>query len=263
MLDIAGRRPEPFTFQQLKSEFQGFRLSYWGVFGGFNVIAPQPLYWFYDLLVLAGLAGWTAWLVRRRGKWRSPAAERLLVLAVWVLLVLVALIRWTSADLCLAGPAGVPRDRRHRRPGRLRPGGLAAPALAGARTGCRQRRALPAGRGDPVCGHPPGVRPAADFDRRRCACRRAAQRCDARRRRCVCWATSCRRESVRPGETVPVTVYWQLTEPTDRDLAVFVHLLGRGGEPVGQVNSYPGLGAYPLKPVAGRVMWCATRTRCR
>jgi hypothetical protein len=54
------------------------------------------------------------------------------------------------------------------------------------------------------------------------------------------------RESVRPGETVPVTAYWQLVEPTDRDLAVFVHLLGRGGEPVGQANSYPGLGAYPL-----------------
>ena len=45
---------------------------------------------------------------------------------------------------------------------------------------------------------------------------------------------------------MPVTVYWQLTEPTDRNLAVFVHLLGRGWDPVGQVNSYPGLGAYPL-----------------
>jgi hypothetical protein len=54
------------------------------------------------------------------------------------------------------------------------------------------------------------------------------------------------RKSVHPGEAVPVTIYWQLTAPTDRDLAVFVHLLGREGELVGQVNSYPGVGAYPL-----------------
>ena len=108
MLDIAGRRPEPFTFQRLKSEFQGFRLSYWGVFGGFNVIGPQLLYWFYDLLVLAGLAGWTAWLVRRRGQWRSPVAERLLVLAAWVLLVLVALIRWTAQTYASQGRLAFP-----------------------------------------------------------------------------------------------------------------------------------------------------------
>ena len=172
MLDVAGRRPEPFTFQRLKSEFQGFRLSYWGVFGGFNVIGPQLLYWFYDLLMLVGLAGWIAWLVRRWGKWRSPAAERLLVLAAWVLVVLVALIRWTSQTYGVPGPAGLPSDRRHRRPGCFRPGGLAAPPLAGTRTGCCQCCALFAGRGHPVCGHPPGLRQALN-PRQRPMCRRA------------------------------------------------------------------------------------------
>ena len=108
MLDIAGRRPEPFTFQRLKSEFQGFRLSYWGVFGGFNVIGPQLLYGFYDLLMLVGLAGWIAWLVRRRGQWRSPVAERLLVLAAWVVLVLVALIRWTAQTYASQGRLAFP-----------------------------------------------------------------------------------------------------------------------------------------------------------
>jgi len=246
MLDVAGRRPEPFTFQRLKSEFQGFRLSYWGVFGGFNVIGPQPLYWFYDLLVLTGLAGWTAWLVRRWGKWRSPAAERLLVLAVWVLIVLVALIRWTAQTYASQGRLAFPAI------------GAIAVLVAFGLAGWLPRRwqgrglaavsillfllaaAIPFAVIRPAYARPPilteGDVPAD------------AQRSD------VTHAGSLRllayklpQDPVRPGQTLPVTIYWQLTEPTDGDLAVFVHLLGRGGEPVGQVGSYPGLGAYPLK----------------
>ena len=246
MLDIAGRRPEPFTFQRLKGEFQGFRLSYWGVFGGFNVIGPQPLYWFYDLLVLTGLAGWTAWLVRRWGKWRSPAAERLLVLAAWVLVVLVALIRWTSQTFASQGRLAFPAL------------GAIAVLVAFGLAGWLPRRwerrglaavsvllfllaaAIPFAVIRPAYARPPilteGDVPAD------------AQRSD------VTHAGSLRllayelpQESVRPGQTLPVTIYWQLTEPTDGDLAVFVHLLGRGGELAGQMGSYPGLGAYPLK----------------
>ena len=54
------------------------------------------------------MAGWTAWLIRRRGQWRSPAAERLLVLAVWILLVLVALIRWTAQTYASQGRLAFP-----------------------------------------------------------------------------------------------------------------------------------------------------------
>jgi 4-amino-4-deoxy-L-arabinose transferase-like glycosyltransferase len=245
MLDIAGHRPEQFTLHRLQSEFQGFRLSYWGVFGGFDVIAPQPIYWFYDLLVLAGLAGWAGWLLRRPGGLRSPTAERLLVLTVWVLLVLVALIRWTAqtyasqgrltfpaigaiAILVSFGLAGwVPRRWQGR--------GMAAVSVVLFLLAAAIPLAVirPAYARPPILSAgdvPPSIQPSG-----------------------VTHGGVLRllgydlpRESVRPGETVPVTVYWQLTAPSDRDLAVFVHLLGRGGEPVGQSNSYPGLGAYPL-----------------
>jgi 4-amino-4-deoxy-L-arabinose transferase-like glycosyltransferase len=245
MLDVAGRRPEPFTFQRLRSEFQGFRLSYWGVFGGFNVIAPQPVYWLYDLVVLAGMAGWAAWLIRRRGQWRSPAAERLLVLVVWVLLVLVALIRWTAqtyasqgrlafpaigaiAVLVAFGLAGwLPRRGQGR--------GLAAVSVALFLLAA----AIPFAVIRPAYARPP-IMTEADVPT-------GVQRSDVTHGGVLrLLGYELPRESVRPGGTVPVTVYWQLTEPTDRNLAVFVHLLGRGWDPVGQVNSYPGLGAYPL-----------------
>jgi hypothetical protein len=50
---------------------------------------------------------------------------------------------------------------------------------------------------------------------------------------------------VRPGEEVPVTLYWESIAPTSRDLSVFVHLFGRGMTLAGLIGSYPGLGAYP------------------
>ena len=245
MLDIAGRRPEPFTLHRLQSEFQGFRLSYWGVFGGFNVIGPQPLYGFYDLLVLAGMAGWAAWLVRRWGQWRSPAAGRLLVLAVWVLLVLLALIRWTAQTYASQGRLAFPAI------------GAIAVLLAFGLAGWLPRRWQ--GRGLAAVSVALFLLAAAiPFAVIRPAYARPAILAEGDvppgvQRRDVTHGGVLRllgydlpRESVHPGETAPVTLYWQLTAPTARDLVVFVHLLGRGGELAGQVNSYPGVGAYPL-----------------
>jgi len=57
--------------------------------------------------------------------------------------------------------------------------------------------------------------------------------------------------SVHPAESLPITVYWRALAPMADDYSVFVHLLGRDREVVGQVNTYPGLGAWPttsLKP---------------
>ncbi len=52
-------------------------------------------------------------------------------------------------------------------------------------------------------------------------------------------------EAVRPGERVPVTLYWQALRPMTTDYSVFVHLLGRDAQTVGQFNSYPALGLRP------------------
>ena len=51
--------------------------------------------------------------------------------------------------------------------------------------------------------------------------------------------------AVRPGERLPVTLYWQAIRPIDRNYSVFVHLLGRDNAVIGQVNSYPAGGNWP------------------
>jgi hypothetical protein len=52
---------------------------------------------------------------------------------------------------------------------------------------------------------------------------------------------------VHPGERVPVTAYWQALKPMATNYSVFVHLIGRSYQNVGQFNTYPGLGLRPTR----------------
>jgi len=53
------------------------------------------------------------------------------------------------------------------------------------------------------------------------------------------------REAIEPGETVQVTLYWEILQETQADHVLFVQLFGRQGVKVGQRDTYPGLGHYP------------------
>jgi hypothetical protein len=61
------------------------------------------------------------------------------------------------------------------------------------------------------------------------------------------------RQALHPGQKAEVTLCWESLAEMDEDYSVFLHLLGRGnplGEPqdrerVGQLDIYPGVGAYP------------------
>jgi hypothetical protein len=52
-------------------------------------------------------------------------------------------------------------------------------------------------------------------------------------------------DKVRPGQRALVTVYWQALKPMTTNYSVFVHLIGRNYQNVGQLNTYPGLGLRP------------------
>ncbi|HXV44035.1 MAG TPA: hypothetical protein VEC96_13290, partial [Anaerolineae bacterium] len=51
--------------------------------------------------------------------------------------------------------------------------------------------------------------------------------------------------TVRPAESLNLTFYWQILEPTELNYSVFVHLLGRQRQVVGQIDTYPGGGHWP------------------
>jgi hypothetical protein len=50
---------------------------------------------------------------------------------------------------------------------------------------------------------------------------------------------------VRPGEWLPVTLYWQAVRPVARNYSTFIHLLGRDQAVIGQANTYPDGGKWP------------------
>ena len=83
MLDYFGRRS--ITLGQLiAEEFEGLRVSYWAVFGAFNIVVDEVYYRLMDLLTLAGALGVVVFLARQR---RSPQV----VTAVGFLALLLAL----------------------------------------------------------------------------------------------------------------------------------------------------------------------------
>jgi hypothetical protein len=52
-------------------------------------------------------------------------------------------------------------------------------------------------------------------------------------------------EVIRPAQSLPLTLYWELVRPTEIDYSIFIHLLGRQRQVVGQLDTYPGGGKWP------------------
>ena len=50
---------------------------------------------------------------------------------------------------------------------------------------------------------------------------------------------------VQPGDWLPVTLYWQALRPIETNYTAFVHLLNPEGESIGQANTYPDGGNWP------------------
>jgi len=53
------------------------------------------------------------------------------------------------------------------------------------------------------------------------------------------------KQTVRLGETLPITLYWQSVNPFDRNWKVFVHLVDESGQVVAQQDQIPGAGQFP------------------
>ncbi len=256
MLDIAGRRPTQPRLLDLWNEFEGWRISFWGLFGGVNVLMRPP--WIYHvldglaLLVLLGLMalalrlawrGGDAWLcepdhARRDWPWRE-----LLLATAWIAGEMVALVRWTMSTfasqgrlvfpalsaICLLlalGAAALWPARLRGWPAWVLPGLLCVLAVSSPFLAIRPAYALP-----PILT--PAQVPAE------------AQAFDATYGGVVkLLAFEVDKAEVRPGDSLPVTLYWQALAPMPEDYSVYVQLIGQGRSVLAQLDSYAG-GTYP------------------
>ena len=238
-IQIAGGRPTPVTFASLLNEFQGFRISFWGNFGGVNLIAPEWVYIVLDAFTLLAVIGFSIGLARR-------ALPRLLWLpAVWLALISISLARWTWLTMASQGrlifPAiaavavllvyglaqfQVSRFRFHVLflPfafllfifSALSPFTLIAPAYA-----------LPTRfPDDATVPNPVHITFANQAE-------------------LVGYALPQTR--VPPGSELPLTLYWRAREPIPEDLSVYIRLFDANDKIIARWDAFPGGGLYPTR----------------
>jgi 4-amino-4-deoxy-L-arabinose transferase-like glycosyltransferase len=246
------RNPPPSLWELVATEFEGFRISFWALFGGVNILADRPTYLFYDALSLLAIVGLAVVGVRwwRAGSLRAypgplDGATTLLVLA-WLVLVAAGLLRWSQTTLAsqgrllypaIAGVAlllalGLIGPLPQRLGGRA-VGALAA-VLAVVAASLPFRFIVPAYAAPPPlsASEAAAVGPRLDID----------------------FGDSLRllAAEVPPGpfrhaERVPVRLTWQALQPMDRNYSIYVHLFARENRKVGWYDTYPGLGLRPTR----------------
>lgn len=246
MLQIVGPREPPPTLAQLGREFEGLRISFWATFGWFSILAPTWIYDVLDAVSLIALAGliWGLW--RHVGPPVPREAWLITLLMAWLGLLLVGLVRWTSLTpgtqgrlmfpaissimilLALGWCQWVPRRWRPYWMGGLVTGlGLFAAI-------CPPLVIAPAYR-PPSFIAPEEVPQAA----------RLEPVIHGDRIQVV--GATLEQDTVRAGEMLWMTVYWQALQPVPREYSVFVHVLSPSGRVLGEFNTWPGLGTLPTQ----------------
>ncbi len=241
---VQGTRDTPIRWQGWLEEFGTFYRSFWGLFGGVNVSAPEPVYLFFNGVALGGTAGLIRQWLRKRTQ--LIASGGWLPLA-WTAVLFLLLVRWNIISPAFQGRLLFPAL-----------GGMMAllaygllswvneawqPRLAAGLAGIMLLIALllPWLTIRPAYALPP---PLADIP------------AEARLAEPITFVTENGRlqligvvmepgQHIQPGEPVTLTVYWQAAEPTAADYLSSVHLLGRAYESVGSINRHPAMGLIP------------------
>jgi len=259
--------PRPTLAQLWQTEMTGLELTFWAAFGAGQILITP---WIYTALrglkfvVFAGVAVGTWQLARvcrvaAPPTWgRTPVRVQAIILAllaVWAAIVFGALLRWMQitpaswgrllfpalpalavlaawglAELALLGQNYVPEKFRFTLPIAPWLAALALLALAAvapfyyieaayAPTPLMTEAAIPANinRLDATFGEE-GLR---------------------------LLGYRVEKNSVQPGQWLPVTLYWQATRPVAKNYSVFVHLLDAAGQSIAQANTYPDGGRWP------------------
>ncbi|MGH2593554.1 MAG: glycosyltransferase family 39 protein [Anaerolineae bacterium] len=257
--------PQPLPFEvALSSLVPAAVTSFWLAFGWATVVAPDEVYTVLNVLALVGLLGAALAFARSRDR-----VERgcLLLLAAWLALTIVALVRWNQ---WLGGPLGrlvfpalsaigallaigwtslVPRRSRSPLVLRLSPVLIALPPLG---LLALSVIALPAilapayARPAPLSEAQIAQQPGRPSDVRYGSVARL-NRIDVPRG-----------EWPHPGDAVAVRLCWETLSADPRSLLTLVQFVGAEDRVVASRRTIPGLGAYPTGVWQPGIRFCDT-----
>ncbi len=249
MLDIFGRR-QMASVWALLGEFRGFRMSYWAIFGWFNVLVHGAFYAYADLFALVAALGVGVWSWRQMRARAWDALMPLVLLIAFVGLVALGVMRWTWQTSASQGRLLFPAV-----------GAVSTLAALGVRTLAPPRRGAVAAllvapfalvtvavplHTLPRAFAPPPVLDALPADAMPVYARWGAIEL-------VGYRVETR--AVHPQGALAVTLYWRAAAPPARNYSLYLHLFGRDMEQVGTLNSYPGGGSLPARTMpVGRIV---------
>jgi len=244
-------RPSLF---ELLAEFEGLRMSFWALFGWFNILAEPWFYLTFDGLALLGAMGLLLLVFKQLRGEETLSWPWLLFLFLWIAVVLAGLVRWTQMTHASQGrlmyPAisaisillftglaqWVPRQAVMSLAGILglvmlaiaviSPFRYIAPAYA--------RHVLSIAEGPSLLSEAelekiPNPMAVTFDDRMKLLGYEVGQK------------------AVRPGESLDVTLYWQALASMERNYSVFVHLLDENDLVLASQDTFPGQGTYPTR----------------
>jgi hypothetical protein len=253
------------TLGMLLEELEGFRLSYWAIFGWFNVLAGRWVYRVYDVLVVLGVVGLPLALVRGLKKPRTVSIPSLLLMLVWMAVIGAGYVRYNQLIDAATGRLVFPAiccfsallawglvqlpPQRHSRSFVYALGAVMVTVAS----------LVPFLYISPAYARPPVLS--------RDALESIPYQTD------IVYGGQMRLlgyelegEVFRPGESVYVTLHWEGLAQMEKDYSVSLVLLTPSGDLVGQEDSYPGLGSYPTsewKPGEKVADRCWVRTKRR
>jgi len=270
MRQTAGMRHEPFSFTTLRAEFEGLRIAYWALFGGVNILVTPWIYTLLDALSLLATIGLFRFLILDFGFWiisildfrfwildfgsqskiQNPKSKihmpTLLILLSWSLIMVAGFIVWNLTQPATQGRLFYPAISAisalgvlgltwwlPRRGQTIMVMAVSAGLFLFASL-CPFLYIAPAYAKSPrltVADLPPDLH-HLDFTY------------DGTMH-LIGYQLPI--DTIRPAETMPLTLYWQLLKPTPLDYSIFVHLLGKRREVVGQIDTYPDGGRWPTR----------------
>lgn len=238
---VAGGRPN-ITLLELRREWYGFWVSYWGLFGAVDILMDWRIYSALAIITVTGAGGMVLWTLRKALKQAGQSLIAPGLLALYVLVTFVSVVRWTMitygsqgrlmfpALAAISGILGtglvtlIPMRWRHILSMPIEGALLILAAVAPFQYIAPTYAPPPIVDTIPEDATPINVHYGDHLE-----------------------LLAIRTENIvtSEGGRVPVTLYWRLEEPMEENYSLYLHALGREYTEIGKIDTYPGGGAMP------------------